>query len=151
MKRNIGSEFFEITNEISLLMTNFEFMHKKCTKLGRVECNLLHYLLDVNRQVNMKELARFLGVTHSRITHLMDSLIRKGFIDRIASKEDRRVFYAIITQNGKDIVNKHINESVKVYNKILPQLTEKEADDIIEALKVWKDFLNHLPKENDRY
>jgi len=128
-------------------MSNFDFMQKKCSKLGRVECNLLHYLIAVDRQVSMKELAKHLGVTHSRITHLMDSLIRKNYIERIASVEDRRVFYAEITKEGKDMVNKHINESVKSYNKILGKINEEDLDNIYEALKLWKEFLNQLPKE----
>ncbi len=148
MKKNeIGAHIYNVTNEIAQLMSNFEFMQKKCSKLGRVECNLLHYLIAVDRQVSMKELAKHLGVTHSRITHLMDSLIRKNYIIRIASVDDRRVFYAEITKEGKDMVNKHINESVKSYNKILGKLDEETLENVYEALKLWKQFLHELPQD----
>lgn len=146
MKKNLGRDFFNLTNDISNLMFVFEFMHKRCTKLGRVECNLLHYLLNEDRPVSMKELAKYLGVTHSRVTHLMDSLIKKGYIDRIASTEDRRVFFASITDVGAEIVNKHMNEGVKVYNKLLQKLSQEKVDMIFEALKLWKDFLEQLPQ-----
>ncbi len=147
MKKNLGRDFFNLTNEISNLMFNFEFMHKRCTKLGRVECNLLHYLLSEDRPVSMKELANYLAVTHSRVTHLMDSLIKKGYIDRIASTEDRRVFFANITDTGSEIVNKHMNEGVKVYSKLLQKLSQEKVDSIFEALKLWREFLDQLPQE----
>jgi DNA-binding MarR family transcriptional regulator len=147
MKNQSGQKFFDLTNEISNLMYNFDFMNKKCTRLGRVECNLLHYLLKVDKQVNMKELADFLNVTHSRITHLMDSLLKKDFVTRISSTDDRRVYYAAITEKGKNMVNKHINDAVKTYNDILPKLPEDKIDNIYEALDTWKNFLEALNKE----
>lgn len=147
MKKNAGQDFFSLTNDISNIMYNFDFMNKKCTQLGRVECNLLFYMLKADKQVNMKELADFLNVTHSRITHLMDSLIKKGFIDRIASSEDRRMYYALITEEGRDIVNKHIKESVKMYNTILAQISDDNLTGIYDALNTWKEFLQELLNE----
>lgn len=148
MKKNqISDQIYSVTKEIAQLMNNFEFMQKKCSKLGRVECNLLHYLITVDRQVSMKELAKHLAVTHSRITHLMDSLIRKNFIIRLASDDDRRVFYAEITKEGKDMVHKHVSESVKSFNKILGKLEDQELDNIYEALQLWKTFLSKLPQD----
>lgn len=148
MKKNHGQKFFDLTNEISNLMYNFDFMNKKCTRLGRVECNLLHYLLKVDKYVNMKELADHLNVTHSRITHLMDSLIKKDFVERISSSDDRRVYYAAITEKGKSMVNKHITDAVNIYNDILPKIPENKIKDVYGALETWKEFLEVLNKEN---
>ena len=46
----------------------------------------------------MKELSEHLGVTHSRITHLVDSLIKKNYLVRFPSTDDRRVFYTQINE-----------------------------------------------------
>ncbi|MCB5250618.1 MAG: MarR family transcriptional regulator [Candidatus Cloacimonadales bacterium] len=147
MKKNeIGKQIYDVTNQIAQLMGSFEFMQKKCSKLGRVECNLLHYLIQTDRNVNMKELSEHLGVTHSRITHLVDSLIKKNYLVRFPSTDDRRVFYTQINEEGKEMLNKHINESIKSYNKILNQLDENELTLIFDALSKWKDFLYQIPQ-----
>ncbi|HPY96286.1 MAG TPA: MarR family transcriptional regulator [Candidatus Cloacimonadota bacterium] len=149
-KIEVGEKLNEVTNAIAKLMGNVEFMQRKCSKLGRVECNLLHILLHTNSMITMKELANKLGVTHSRVTHLIDSLERKDLVVRKQSDADRRIYYTQINDKGKTMVEKYISESVEKYHKVLHKLTDNERVSIYEALDLWLNLLKNLPQKRTK-
>jgi len=64
-------------------------------------------------------------------TRLMDKLYAKGYIDRLACKEDRRVVKIEITQKGRGLL-----ESIPDnFNKnLLKNLNEKEAEQLSSLL-----------------
>jgi len=147
MKAEIGKIFFETTANIHNLMLDFDYAHKQTHKLGRVECNLLQYLLVENRPMSMKDIARFMNVSHSRITHLVDNLIGKKYLERISCVNDRRVYYAKITEDGKEIAVRFRQKSIKMYEELINTLPDEEQKAIFDALDNWKNFLKQMRKE----
>lgn len=149
MEITIAEKLLQVSNDLSQLFVAKEFMHKCCMKLGRVECNLLQFLANSEEQISMKELAKSMGVSHSRITHLMDSLVRKGFINRISSREDRRVYLAEITPEGKDIAQLYLKENLKLHEEFVKKYPEDKLLAYYEALNVYYKTMNELIKEQD--
>ncbi len=147
MKNDTGKRFYDATTSIHNILTHFEYAHQQCHKLGRVECNLLQFLLVENRPLSMKEIAQHMNVSHSRITHLMDSLINKDFIKRVPSEEDRRVYYAQITQKGIDNANKYRERNIKMFDDLINALPEEEQTKIFDSLDNWKHFLIRMRRE----
>ncbi len=147
MKKNIGRDFFDISNEISDLLYKTEAMYKSFLKLGKVESSYLNFLKEEGKPTNMKKLAEALDVSHSRITHLTDSLIKKGYVDRISSTEDRRVYLSFLTDKASNLLNKESDDKVEIYNKLIKDMPEDKANIILEALKTWKTYLEQLTKE----
>jgi DNA-binding MarR family transcriptional regulator len=147
MKKNIGKEFFDISNEISDLLYKTEAIYKSILKLGKVESAYLNFLKEENKPTNMKRLSEELNVSHSRITHLTDSLIKKGYVDRVSSTEDRRVYLAFLTDKATDLLNKENNDKISIYNKLIEELPEEKSLVILDALCTWKNFLEKLVNE----
>ena len=139
-----GKKFYEYTNDIHNLMLNFEFMHKQCFKLGRVECDMLNFLLQENKPVNMKSIAKCMDVSHSRITHLMDSLIKKQYLKRIPCQIDRRTFYAEITEEGKEITRKYKQKNIQLFEEFLDRLPEDQVQPIFKMLCFWHHCLMNM-------
>ena len=137
MEIDEGKLFYNETNAIHNLMMNFEFMNKQCLKLGRVECNVLQFLLQENKPVSMKEIALHMKVSHSRITHLMDSLLKKTYITRVSGIEDRRVYFAEITPAGIEIAGVYKNKNIDMFNDFLQKLPQEQVEPIYTALKFW--------------
>ena len=52
-------------------------VQKKCAQLGEMECRLLSLLADELEAVRMNELAERLGVSESRITRLVERMVKK--------------------------------------------------------------------------
>jgi len=65
-----------------------------------MECMLLNYLNKIDAPANMNELAKVLNVSHSRVTRIMDNLVNKKLVNRQPSDDDRRCWFAIITDKG---------------------------------------------------
>jgi len=147
MKAEIGKVFFETTANIHNLMLDFDYAHKQTHKLGRVECNLLQYLLTENRPLSMKEIAKFMNVSHSRITHLVDNLIGKKYLERISCNNDRRVYYARITEDGKAIAVRFRQKSIRMYEQMIDTLPEDEQKAMFDALESWMNFLKQMRQE----
>ena len=144
MEIDEGKLFYNETNAIHNLMLNFEFMNKQCLKLGRVECNVLQFLLQENQPVSMKEIAAYMKVSHSRITHLMDSLLKKGYITRTSGTDDRRVYFATITKAGVKIAGVYKNKNIDMFKDFLKKLPKEQIEPIYAALEYWLSSLQQM-------
>ncbi len=51
-------------------------------------------------------LARELSLSPSRMTRILDSLVQKGYIERVTSDEDRRAVTVKMTDSGKSVSEK---------------------------------------------
>lgn len=69
------------------------------------------------------------------ITYVVDKLEKKGFIIRVACKEDRRVTYAQITEEGKKFMEEIFPDHEKRIDEIMNVLTPEEKETMIELLK----------------
>ena len=80
-------------------------------------------------RLRMGELAESVLLTRSGITRLVDRMIGAGLVLREPCPGDRRGYYAIITQQGKDIIEKvgpdHSKDAWEVF---LGHINEAEAD-----------------------
>ena len=151
MSLEAGSRFYKITTQIHDAMMQYEYEDKKNHKLGRVESNLLHFLALDKEVYSMKDIANALGVSHSRVTHLVDSLLAKGYLVRITSTEDRRIYLAQITAEGINAVSNYKERTIQKYNDLLTKLPEHERHHILDSLTKWKIFLAERKKEiNDK-
>ena len=67
-----------------------------------MECRLLHLLADELEAVRMNELAERLGVSESRITRLVERMVKKGLVTKHRSTRDRRSWEVGISWQGID-------------------------------------------------
>jgi DNA-binding MarR family transcriptional regulator len=65
------------------------------------ECLLLLARAD-DRRMRRVDLAQQLILTASGVTRLLDGLEKEGWVDRAACTSDRRVTYAVLTEEGYD-------------------------------------------------
>ena len=79
-------------------------------------------------RLRMGELADSVLLTRSGVTRLLDRMIAAGLVVRETCPGDRRGFYAVITQRGKDTIERvgpdHSKEAWEVF---LGHITGEEA------------------------
>ena len=79
-------------------------------------------------KLRMGELAESVLLTRSGITRLVDRMIGAGLVDREPCPGDRRGYYAVITQKGKDTIERvgpdHSKDAWEVF---LGHINEREA------------------------
>ena len=80
-------------------------------------------------RLRMGELAESVLLTRSGITRLVDRMIGEGLVEREPCPGDRRGYFAVITQKGKDTIEKigpdHSKDAWEVF---LGHITQEEAE-----------------------
>ena len=147
MKADFLKTFFTTVTDVHNMMLDFEYAHKRCHKLGRMECNVLEYLQKSDRPLTMKEIAKNMDVSYSRITNLIDTLLEKTYIERITSETDRRVYLAQVTEEGMMVLEKCKCRRIKLYDEFINSYPEDEQVKILESFENWKQFLVRMKNE----
>ncbi|ADQ03743.1 regulatory protein MarR [Caldicellulosiruptor owensensis OL] len=102
---------------------------------------MLMNVLDRNGEMKVGDLSKFLGLSNSTVSGIIDKLEEQGYVERRRSNEDRRVVWVKTTQKFKDSLKQHFKEAEKQFEGILSKATEEELDKIIEGFETLKKVL----------
>jgi len=130
-----AEKFHDLINRLQKVMTEIDYSQKACMQTGKMECQLLHYLFGVAGPVNMNELAKVLNVSHSRITRIMDNLVDRALVTRRPSEEDRRCWFAEITQKGKKMAEASQQTVIDQQEKIIKFLPAANVESVLKAFE----------------
>ena len=82
--------------------------------------------IGVEQPKNMTSVAKALSVTTGTLTISVNSLVKKGFVERVRSEEDRRVVLVSLTEKGKRVYRKHQQFHEVLVQSIVAQLNDEE-------------------------
>lgn len=83
---------------------------------------------------NMSTIARTLSVTVGTLTIAMNSLVKKGYVVRERSKEDRRVVFISLSEKGRQVYEYHENFHREMIQSVVEELDEQELAVLLKAL-----------------
>ena len=83
---------------------------------------------------NMSSVARSLGVTTGTLTIAVNSLVKKGYVERARSEEDRRVVLVSLSEKGKRAYLHHRQFHEQMIEAIVEELSEEEQAVLEKAL-----------------
>lgn len=102
--------------------------------LRRVEYSLL-ILVDSNRDVTPKQLARALAVSVPYLTVTLDKLEARGLLGRSRSEVDRRSQHVELTRKGVELVKKAEAAAMSMEKQLLSHFTVGESALLFELLQ----------------
>jgi MarR family transcriptional regulator, transcriptional regulator for hemolysin len=106
-------------------------------KLSSEQFSLLHALSQKEEEVIQKDMAEFMGKDKSAVLRIVDCLEEKGLVRRVASTEDRRKNYLMVTKAGY--------RAIDHYMKIVFQIMKELRDGITqEDLIVFHQVVNQI-------
>jgi DNA-binding MarR family transcriptional regulator len=140
-------KFHDLITRLKVVMNDIDYAQKACLQAGRMECQLLNYLNKVRKPTNMNELANELNVSHSRVTRIMDNLVNKSLVTRRPSEEDRRCWYAIITDKGIKLADNSQQTVVDQQEKIMKKLPNADIDNVFKAFKKYVEAYEEVLKD----
>lgn len=100
-------------------------------------------LLSRNDGINQQEIANKVSKDKSSITYLINSLVKRDLVERVAYKNDRRNNQIFLTSKGKKIVEKVYPWALELYTKAVDDL---DKEDISQALLLVKKMTANLDK-----
>ncbi len=140
-------KFHELITRLQVVLNDIDYTQKACLQAGRMECQLLNYLNKIRRPANMNELAMELNVSHSRVTRIMDNLVNKSLVTRRPSEDDRRCWYAIITEKGMKLADNSQQTVVNQQEKIMKKLPNADTEAIYKSFKKYVEAYEEVLKE----
>ena len=125
--------------------------HKKMLRmdLGGRPDNLTRLHLAVmgelgQNSMTMSELANTLMMTKPQLTHLVESLVSQGIVERRPDEKDRRVINLALTEKGRALLKEmklKVKENTK---KRLASLTTEELSQMSTALETLRNIVIKL-------
>ena len=109
----------------------------------------LNVLMTIRHQggkegISQVDISKWLIVTPSNMTRLLDRLEKEGFIQRLAQKGDRRVNIIQITTRGAQVLDRVWPGYLKILEKLSAGLKWNEQRDLSLLMSRWLGILvNH--------
>ena len=127
-------------NEVLVrLFRNINVIEERAICTGEykdVTANDMHVIeaIDMEEARNMTSVARSLGVTTGTLTIAVNSLVKKGYVERVRSEEDRRVVLVSLSEKGKRAYLHHRQFHEQMIEAIVEELSEEEQAVLEKAL-----------------
>lgn len=98
--------------------------------------NDLHVInaIGLGEPKNMSAIARELSVTVGTLTIAMNSLVKKGYVNRERGSEDRRVVYISLSEKGRKAYEQHEEFHRQMIHGVLGELKPDEIKVLVKAL-----------------
>ena len=106
-------------------------------KYKDVTTNDMHVIeaIGMDGQKNMTSVAKALHVTTGTLTISVNNLVKKGYVNRVRSEEDRRVVLISLTSKGQEAFLHHRYFHEQMIESVVEQLSEEEKQVLEKALR----------------
>ena len=98
---------------------------------------------------NMSTVARKLNITVSSLTAAINSLVRKEYVERRRSSEDRRVVEIRLTEKGEQAYRQHEEYHRQMVEAAIREMDPEEIPVLIKMLRNLKGFFETYGQTKD--
>ncbi|MGI5901768.1 MAG: MarR family winged helix-turn-helix transcriptional regulator [Desulfitobacteriia bacterium] len=114
-------------------------IEEQCLKVGEfrdLSMTEIHVLeaIGLQQKRNMSAVARDLDITIGTLTITINNLVRKGYVNRTRSSEDRRIVLISLTEKGERAFKHHAEFHDEMIQTTISRLTEEEMKILVSAL-----------------
>lgn len=103
--------------------------------------------IGIQESKNMSTVAKTMSVTVGTLTIAINHLVKKGYVERIRSEEDRRVVLVSLSEKGEKAYLHHKIFHEKMVMAVLDSLNPQETKDLTKALLKLQRFFDDYGKE----
>lgn len=139
---NINNALNEL---LVVLFKDINEIEEKAIRTGQYKnmtANDMHVIeaIGLNGAKNMSAVAKALNVTTGTLTIAINSLVKKNYVERVRSEEDRRVVLVSLTPKGKKAFHHHKKFHDDMIDQIVKQLDEPEKQVLEKTLTTLAEF-----------
>ena len=149
--RNVGT--YETLNEVLVsLFRDVNDIEQKAiitSEFEDITNNDMHVIeaIGIDAPKNMSSIARVLSVTVGTLTISMNSLVKKGYVVRRRSEEDRRVVFISLSEKGRNAYFHHKRFHEQMIQGAIDGLTEEELSALVKALTKLNSWFRSFEKD----
>lgn len=110
--------------------------------------NDMHIIEAIGKEKskNMSAIAKALSVTVGTLTIAINNLVKKGYVNRVRSEEDRRVVLISLSEKGNKAFDHHKNFHEEMVEATLKDLNVEETKVLVRALQNLSTFFKEYGK-----
>lgn len=136
-----------LDQEIHRSLSLWVVMHRALATLNRraekdirgrgfspTEWGVLEYLYHKGQQP-LAKIGRKVLITTGSVTYVVDNLERRGFVERQRCELDRRIIYAVLTEQGKALMKAEFPHHARVIHEMMQPLNSAEKETVRALLK----------------
>ena len=97
--------------------------------------------IGMYKKKTSSEVAKELSITVGTLTVAINNLVKKGYVERLRSEDDRRVVKLGLTKKGNLLFRVHQHFHREMVKNILKGMEQEEEQALLRALKNLHDFL----------
>ena len=135
----INDLLVEVFNDI-LVIEESELRKSRFNDLTITEMHTLE-AIGMYRKKTTSEVAKELSITVGTLTTAVNRLVKKDYVERIRSEDDRRVVKLSLTKKGKLLYRVHQSFHRQMIEAILVDMEKDEAAALLKALGNLHHFL----------
>ncbi|WP_075717581.1 MarR family winged helix-turn-helix transcriptional regulator [Roseburia sp. 499] len=110
--------------------------------------NDMHIIEAIGKEEpkNMSAIAKRLSVTVGTLTIAINNLVKKGYVNRVRSEEDRRVVLISLSEKGEKAFDHHKRFHEEMVEATLQDLNGEETQVLVRALQNLSKFFKEYGK-----
>ena len=135
----------EVTQSfVAISRTLAKFTQKNADNLGLTlqQLGIMNTIYS-SPAITLKEITERLILSKSTASVSVDALVNSGLVERKTSEEDRREVNLTLTDAGKELSGKSIQNPLS-YKAMVAALEKISEEDIQALLRIHRELLNHL-------
>lgn len=131
---NTNIKFMVVMGKLNKTIFNTLGKNLESLNLHPTAYLILAHLNKVKREKTQK-LGTVAVITSGTITHMVNKLVKCGYVTKIQEKNDKRIIWVEITPLGEAKFIEVNNEHMKYLDRLLSYFTEEEKLNLIEQIK----------------
>lgn len=114
-----------------------------------ISVNDMHIIeaIGTGEPKNMSTVAKLMSVTVGTLTIAINNLVKKGYVSRVRSEEDRRVVLIFLTEKGKRAYQHHREFHDEMVKALVEGLDEGQQKILVKSLLNLRTFFNSYKKD----
>ena len=145
-ERNIG---FEIKTLSNLMRRKMEAEIGVEKSIRGNHCYILDFIQrEKDRDIFQKDIEKEFQIRRSTATGILNTMQKRGLIERVYCEEDARQKKIVITEKGKRLQAKSFKKMQEFERKIKDGLTEEEVDEFLIITDKIKDIIDKIELED---
>ena len=131
----------ELLNNLLVMLFNeiLDMEHKALItgSFKEISINDMHIIdaIGIREPRNMSTVAKAMSVTVGTLTTAINNLVKKGYVSRVRSAEDKRVVLLSLTGKGVAAYEKHAGFHRKMVQTVMDGFDGEEMDILVRALE----------------
>lgn len=134
LNKLITSIFYDLTDIEKKIFSQSQFNDLSVTEIRTIQA------IGVNEAKKMSEIAMALKITVGTLTISINRLVKKGYVRRVKTEEDRRIVIVDLTEKGKLVYKTHEKFHYEIIENIVSTLNQNEQKMLIQSLENVFDF-----------